>query len=139
MIKIRKLASEIKNKKQINDKLHSLHFNLHLLKNASDSKTLKNTINLFLYNNETKIAAIIDELNDFKAKLHQIKNYHSNLLPKSLDNKLEIENKYSRHIEQLHSIHKRQKDALTSTVKLFLKFTKKHIKTYKNLKTRSKN
>ena len=44
LMKIRNLASEIKNKKQINDKLHSLHFNLNLLKNMlleNSTKTIK--------------------------------------------------------------------------------------------------
>ena len=134
LMKIRSLASEIKNKKHINGKLHDFHFNLNLLNNASDIKALKNTINLFLCNDETKIDAIIDELNDFKTKLDEIKRHHKNLLPTSLDNKLNIESKYGRHIEKLHSIHKRQKDALISTVKLFLKLSKKQIKNLQKFK-----
>ena len=82
LIKIRNLASEIKNKKQINDKLHSLHFNLNLLKNTpleNSIKTIKIAFNTFLYDNETKIDSIINELNDFKTKLDEIKNQHKNL------------------------------------------------------------
>ena len=137
LMKIRNLASEIKNKKQINDRLHSLHFNLNLLKNTlldNSTKTIKTAFNTFLYDNETKIDSVINELNDFKAKLDAIKNHHKNLLPKSLDNKLIIENKYNKHIEQLYSIHKKQKNALISTLKLFLKMTKKHIKCLKKFK-----
>lgn len=137
LMKIKNLASEIKNKNKINEKLHSLHFNLNLLKNSTDKKTVSSVINLFLYNHETKIDTIIGELNDFKKKLDEIKKHHSNLLPKSLDNKLEIENKYSKHIEQLHSIHKKQKSALISTAKLFLKLTKKQIKNLKRFKNNS--
>ncbi len=132
LIKIRNLASEIKKKDKINEKLHSLHFNLNILKNASNISTIKNVLNVFLYNNDSKIDNIINELNDFKIKLGEIKNHHKNLLPKSLDNKLVIENKYNKHIEQLHSIHKKQKNALISTVKLFLKLTKKQIKCQKS-------
>lgn len=135
LIKIRSLASEIKDKSRINEKLHSLHFNLNFLKTslmANNAPSLKNVLDIFLYNDDSKIDTIIDELNDFKIKLDEIKKHYTNLLPKSLDNKLEIENKYNNHIDRLHSIHKRQKGALISTIKLFLKLTKKHIKCQKS-------
>ncbi|MDP3765114.1 MAG: hypothetical protein Q8R04_01245 [Nanoarchaeota archaeon] len=131
LIKIKNLASEIKNKKQINDRLHRLHFNLNILKNSSMTKNIpliKNSLDVFLYNEGTKIDTIINELNDFKSKLEEMEKHHSNLLPKGLDNKIKIETKYDKHIEQLHSIHRRQKQALISTVKLFLKMTKKYKK-----------
>ena len=137
LIKIKNLASEIKNKNQINEKLHSMHFNLNLMKNdltANSISSIKNALNVFLYNDKTKIENMINEINDFKTKLSKIKKYHTSLLPNTLDNKLEIENKYSKHIEQLHSIHKRQKDALISAVKLFLKLANKHIKNLKRFK-----
>ena len=137
LIKIKNLASEIKNKNQINEKLHSMHFNLNLLKNDLTENSIspvKNAINVFLYNDRIKIEDIINEINDFKAKLNMIKEYHASLLPKSLDNKLEIESKYSKHMEQLYSIHKRQKDALVSAVKLFLKLANNHIKNLKRFK-----
>lgn len=137
LIKIRNLASEIKGKGKINEKLHSLHFSLNLLKNNSatnNAKSIKNTLNVFLHDEDTKIDNIINELNDFKTKLDEIKKHHSALLPESLDSKLEIENKYNKHIEQLYLIHKRQKGALVSTIKLFLKLTKKHIKGLKRFK-----
>ena len=70
----------------------------------------------------------------FAAKEAEIKKHHLILLPKSLDNKLEIEGKYAKHIEQLDSIHSRQKDALISTVKLFLKLTKKRMKNLQKFK-----
>jgi len=141
LIKIRNLACEIKDKKAINDRLHSLHFNLNLLKNAdaSDSKPIKNAFGAFLHNNETKIDNIIDELNGFKAKLDEIKKHHSSLLPKSLDNKLKIEGKYNKHIENLRSIHKKQKNALVSTIKLFLKLAKRHVKKLQKFKNISQN
>ena len=137
LIRIRKLASEINNKKEITQKLHSLHFNLNLLNNASITNgisSIKNVIDIFLHNGDTKIDNMINGLNDFKIKINEIKKLHSDLLPKSLDNKLEIENKYKRHIEQLHSMHQRQKGALISTVKLFLKLTKKHIRNLQKFK-----
>ena len=130
LVKIRNLASEIKNKGKINEKLHSLHFKLNLLKDASvtDVSTIKNMLNVFLYNNESKIDNIINELNDFKTKLDGLKKCQSDLFPKSLDNKLKIESKYGKYIEQLHLIHARQKNALASTIRLFLKFAKRYIK-----------
>lgn len=136
LLKIRKLSSEIKSKKAINDKLNTLHFNLNILKNsdANGIKPIKNIFNLFLYNNETKIDNIVNELNDFKHKISQIKKHHENLLPKSLDNKLKIEGKYGKHIEKLHSIHARQKNAFISTIRLFLKLAKNHIKTLQKFK-----
>ncbi|MBI2649873.1 hypothetical protein HYX04_01005 [Candidatus Woesearchaeota archaeon] len=137
LMKIRRLASEIKSKKQITDKLHSLHFSLNLLKNSpmtNDTSSIKNAIDAFLHDEDTKIDNIADELNDFKTKLEEIKKHHSNLLPKGLDNKIKIEAKYNPHIEQLHSIHKKQKNALISTSNLFLKLTKKHIKNLKKFK-----
>src|SRR3989338_2848245 len=62
LIKIRNLACEI------NDRLHSLHFNLNMLKNADAGslKPIKSAFDAFLHNNETKIDNIISELNDFK-------------------------------------------------------------------------
>lgn len=137
LIKIRNLASEIRNKSRINEKLHSLHFSLNLLKTApftNDASAVKNAVNAFLCNNETKIDSMVNELNDFKIKLDKIKEHRSNLSQKSLDNKLEIEGKYDKHIEQLHLIHKKQKNALVSIVRLFLKFTKKHTKSLKRFK-----
>ena len=134
LIKIKKLASEIKNKNQINEKLHSFHFNLNILKNASNFSSVKNVLNVFLYDNKTKIDGIINDLNDFKTNLDQIKKCHSNLLSKALDNKLEIEDKYNKYIEQLYLMHKKQKNALISTIKLFLKLAKKHIKNLKKFK-----
>ena len=139
LLKIRKLSSEMKGKKAINDKLDTLHFSLNILKNAdsNDIKPLKNIMNLFLYNNDTKIETIIRELNDFKHKINEIKKHHENLLPKSLDNKLKIEGKYNKHIEKLHSMHKRQKAAFISITKLFLKLAKNHIKNQKRFKNKS--
>src|SRR3989338_11438755 len=139
LLKIRKLSSELKDKKAINDRLNTLHFSLNLLKNtdAGDIKQIKSTLDLFLYNNYTKIDNIINELNDFKHKISQFKKHHENLLPKSLDNKLKIEGKYSRHIEKLHSMHKRQKNAFISMTKLFLKLAKNHIKNQKRFKNKS--
>ena len=136
LIKIRSLASKIKDKRNINDKLHSLHFNLNILKNSSLSNTssIKNMLNIFLHNDDSKLDNVINELNDFKVKIDEVKKHYKNLLPKSLDNKLEIENKYNRHIEKLHSIHKKQKQALISTIKLFLRFSKKHVNNLKKFK-----
>ena len=136
LIRIRNLASKIKDKRNINDKLHSIHFNLNLLKNSSLSNTssIKNILDVLLYNNDSKLDNVINELNDFKAKLDEVKKHYKNLLPKSLDNKLEIENKYNKHIEKLHSIHKKQKQALISAIKLFLRFSKKHINNLKKFK-----
>ena len=136
LIRLRSLASEIKNKNKINDQLHALHSNLNILKNTSrsDASSIKNVIDIFLHRDDTKIDNIINEMNDFKAKLDEIKKHHSSLLPKSLDNKLNMENKYSKHIEQLHSIHKKQKNVLAATIKLFLKLTKNHIKNLQKFK-----
>ncbi|MBI2101157.1 hypothetical protein HYT53_00965 [Candidatus Woesearchaeota archaeon] len=136
LLKIRKLSSEIKGKKAINEKLSTLHFHLNLLKNADikGAKQIRNAMNLFFYNNDTKIDSIISELNDFKHKINEVKKHHENLLPKSLDNKLKIEGKYGKHIENLHSMHKRQKTALVSLVRLFLKQAKQHIKSLKRFK-----
>lgn len=134
LLKIKNLASQIKAKKGINDRLHSLHFNLNILKNAEDFKSIKSAISAFLNNQESGIDSIISELNDFKARLGEIKKCHSMLLPKSLDNRLGIEEKYGRHIEKLHSVHKRQKDAFISTIGLFLKFARRHAKSLKKFK-----
>ncbi len=133
LLKIKNLSSQLKNKKEINKKLNTLHFNLNLLKNktAADEKSIKNIVDIFLHNEDSKIDNIIGELNDFKNKLDKIKQHHSKLLPKSLDNKIELEAKYNRHLENLHSIHKRQKNTLISTIRLFIKYTKKHIKNLK--------
>lgn len=133
LLKIKNLSSQLKNKKEINKKLNTLHFNLNLLKNktAADEKSIKNIVDIFLHNEDSKIDNIIGELNDFKNKLDKIKQHHSKLLPKSLDNKIKLEAKYNRHLENLHSIHKRQKNTLISTVRLFIKYTKKHIKNLK--------
>lgn len=131
LVKMRGLASEIRNKNKINEKLHSLHFNLNLLKNATisnDTSLIKNALDVFLHNEDTKIENIIKELNDFKSNLEDMKCCHSKLLPKSLDNKIKTEVKYNKHIEKLHSVHKRQKDAFISTVNLFLKMTRKNVK-----------
>jgi len=132
LLKIKNLSSELKSKKEINKKLSSLHFNLNLLKNkTADEKSIKNIVDVFLHNENSKIDSIIVELNDFKNKLDKIRYYHSILLPKGLDNKIELEDKYKKHLENLHSIHKRQKNALISTIRLFIKYTKKHIKNVK--------
>lgn len=126
LLKIKGLASGISKKKEINEKLHSLHFSLNLGKN--NISAMDGVFEIFLRNDDTKIDSMVHELNDFKAKLEEIKNRHSRLLPKSLDNKLEMEEKYGRHLEKLHSIHKKQKSALISLTRLFLKMAKAHIR-----------
>ena len=139
LVKIRNLASELKNKKEINGKLHSLHFNLNLAKNASvenNPRAIKALFDAFLHSDETKIDTIINELNEFKTRLDEIKKYHSKLLPKSLDNKLKIDAKYHKHVEYLYSIHKRQKSALISATRLFLKLTKNHVKSLQKFKNK---
>ncbi len=129
LLKIKNLSSGLKNKKEINKKLSSLHFNLNLLKNkAADKKSIKDIVDIFLHNEDSKIDNIIIELNDFKNKLDKIKQHHSKLLPKGLDNKIELEAKYNSHLENLHSIHKRQKNALISMIRLFIKYTRKNLK-----------
>ena len=129
LIKIKNLASEIKDKKQISEKLHSLHFNLNLLSNSQshDASSIKNILDVFLKNQDARIDVIINELNDFKTKLEEIKKLHSSLLSKGLDNRIKIEAKYNKHIEGLQSMHKRQKDTFMSAVNLFLKMAKNHI------------
>lgn len=125
LLKIKSLASGISKKKGINEKLHSLHFSLNLGKN--NASAMNEVFGIFLRNENTKIENMIHELNDFKAKLTEIKKHHSKLLPKSLDNKLEMEEKYDRHLEKLHSIHKRQMEVFISLANLFLKMAKHHI------------
>ncbi len=125
--KMRELAAEISGKKKINEKLHALHSTL-------TKEPIDVVLHIFLNNKETRIDTIIDELNDFKAKLAEIKKHHSNLLPNSLDNKLKLDNKYGRHIEKLHVIHKKQKSAFAVTIKIFLNLTRKHIKNLKKFK-----
>ena len=130
LLKIKNLASQIKDKKRINKKLHTLHFNLNLLKNKTftNDRPIKDIVDVFLHNDESKIDMVIDELNDFKTKLEDIKKHHSKLLPKGLDNKIEMESKYGKHIEKLQLIHQKQKSALVSTIKLFVKYAKRHIR-----------
>ena len=125
LLKIKSLASDIRKKKEINEKLHSLHFSLNLGKNNASS--MNAVFGIFLRNSNTKIDSMVHELNDFRVKLKEIKKLHSRLLPKSLDNKLEIEDKYGKHLKRLHSIHKKQKEVFVSLTKLFLKMAKNHI------------
>lgn len=125
LLKIKGLASEIGKKKEINEKLHSLHFSLNLCKNNSSAKN--KLFDMFLQDKNTKIESMVHELNDFKSKLQEIKRHHSKLLPKSLDNKIEVEEKYGKHLEKLNSIHKKQKEVFISLTKLFLRITKRHI------------
>ncbi|MBI3034968.1 hypothetical protein HYY71_01470 [Candidatus Woesearchaeota archaeon] len=134
LVKIRNLALQIKNKKRINDNLHSLHFNLNIIKNSGDERAIKSALGAFLNNNDTCVNSMIYELNDFKAKLEDVQNYHSILLPQSLDNRLRTDEKYKRHIERLNAIHKKQKDAFASTVMLFLKFARKRMKSLQKFK-----
>lgn len=122
--KMRVLAAEISGKKKINEKLNVLHSTLA-------KEPIDVVLQVFLNKDETNIDSIIKDLNDFNAKLDEMKNHHSILLPKSLDNKLRIEDKYGRQTEQLHSMHKKQKKALAETIKLFLKLAKKHIRKFK--------
>lgn len=126
LLKIKSLASDIRKKKEISEKLHSLHFSLNLGKN--NISAMDGVFDMFLRSNNTKIGSMVHELNDFKAKLGEIKKHHSRLLPKSLDNQLEIEDKYDKHLEKLHSVHKRQKAAFISLTRLFLKMAKDHLK-----------
>ena len=126
LLKIKSIASEIRKKKKINEKMHSLHFSLNLGKN--NSSAMDGALGMFLRNSDTKIDSMVNELNDFKGKLAEIKKHHSMLLPKSLDNKLEMESKYDEHLEKLHSTHKKQKEVFVSLTGLFLKMTKNHIK-----------
>lgn len=126
LLKIKSLASDIGKKKGINERLHSLHFSLNLGKN--NYSAMGSVFEAFLRDNETGIGSMINELNDFKSKLHEIEWHHSKLLPKSLDNKIEMGEKYGRHLENLHSVHKKQKKAFMSLASLFLRMAKNHLR-----------
>lgn len=130
LMEMRKLASQIKQKKEITGKLSHLHSHLKLLNQTpalNDISPLKNTIDAFLHNDNSKIGIIIDELNDFKRKLSQIDSHHLALMPKSLEEKIGPQNRYQSHIESLHSIHNMQKNVFMSTLRLFIKMTKENI------------
>ena len=137
LMEMRKLASQIKEKKMINGKLSHLHSHLRLLNGTptlNDISPLKSTIDAFLHNDNSKIDLIIDELNDFKKKLSQIDRHHLTLMPKSLEGKIGPQNRYQSHIESLHSIHNMQKNVFMSTLRLFIKMTKENIGHLKRFK-----
>ena len=130
LMEMRKLASQIKQKKEITGKLSHLHSHLKLLNETptlNDISPLKSTIDAFLHSNNSKIGIIIDELNDFKRKLSQIDRHHLTLMPKSLEGRIGPQNRYQSHIESLHSIHNMQKNVFMSTLRLFIKMTKDSI------------
>lgn len=131
LIRMKALASEISKKSAINNKLHSVHFGISMLKN-SDSKDCSQIIKAL---SEFNLSGLIWELNDFRAKLGELEKLHSRLMPKSLDSRLDTASR-KNHLEKLSSIHNRQKKVLVAAAGLFIKIVKGKIKAGKGLNKR---
>ena len=126
LFKIRRLASEIKAKKNINGMLESLHSLVLDAKKASSKIELLSAVNSFLHGGKSKASFVIDELNDFRRKLAEVERHHSQLMPKSLDGRLALE-KRAEHIGRLHEVHAMQSKILKSIAAHFIRHAKKHI------------
>lgn len=133
-MRITLLNSEIKEKSEINERLSELCYYLSTLNTAvltKDRVRAKNIIKNAMTNEYAGIKTILSELKDFSDKITDAEKHYSMLmefLPKGLDTKLTTEKKYKDHMKKLKSIHNRQKEIFVNTTKMFLKMSKKGLK-----------
>lgn len=126
-INISLINSHLKEKNEISERLRELCFNLAVLRSSTltknKEKTLK-TIHKFLKNDYSGVSVITSELNDFKEKISSLESHYKLLMdyvPKTLDHRITTEYKCRKHINKLHSIHKKQKELFVSIAGLFVK------------------
>ena len=128
------LNSELKDKKEVKDKLEILCYHLGLLRTISltkDYSPVKRIINQFIKNEYTNISVIIDDIKNLNKSIDNLNNSYSSLvdkLPKSMDLKLCDEFNYQKHIEKLKKINEKHKQLLFDISYLFIKLTRKLLK-----------
>jgi len=129
-LKIKMLNSELKEKNEINERLHSLGYNLGLLRTllvVKDDKVLKKIKENFLTNDYSSIPVIIKELNNFKDKVNEVENSYNALINEkysSVDFKVKHEHHLEEHLKNLDKVHKKQKKLLMSMGLMFSKLCK---------------
>ena len=132
--------SHLKEKNEISERLRELSFDLAVLRSSTltknKEKTLK-TINKFLKSDYSGVSVIASELNDFKERISSLESHYKllmNYIPKTLDHRLTTEYKCKKHINKLHSIHKKQKKLFISIAGLFVKHSISSLKSLRKNK-----
>ena len=139
-LKIKMLNAELKEKDEINERLQGLGHNLGLLRTllvVKDDKMFSNIKESFLVNGHSSIPAIIEELNDFKDKVTDLKNTYKALINErysSIDFKVRHEDYLENHLKNLGKVHKKQKQLLVSMTMIFSKLFNDILR--KSLKTK---
>ena len=127
-IDLRLLISEIKEKEEITDQLHSLAYNVGLLRAAvltrDDSKISR--INRNTSGNEySGVLSIVEELDSLENKIKKLEVVHSNLLKSNFSTEIKsaLEEEFKVKQEKLKELHKKQKNILINLADMLLKLS----------------
>ncbi len=133
-IRIKLLNSELREKEEINERLHSLAYNLGMLRTllfVKDDRVFSKIKENFLTNDYSSINAVIKELNDFKDKIGELENNYRSLIDNryvNMDFKVRHEHLLDEHLKSLENMHKKQKTLLKSMGFLFSRAMKNILK-----------
>lgn len=140
-LKIKIINFELKEKNEINERLHSLGYNLGLLRTllvVKEDNIFKKIKESFLVNDYSSIPVIIKELNEFKDRINELENSYNALINEkysSIDFKVRHEHHLEEHLKDLNNVHKKQKKLLMSMGLMFTSSFKNILK-QENLKTK---
>jgi len=128
-IESRILVSEIKDKKEINERLSSLCYHINLLRAEilrRDKVKTANLISKIMNNEYNGISTIIEELDILKNKINGLEQVHSKILQSglSIDVKALIEQNFKVKQRDLDKLHSKQKNILINLSNIFLRLTK---------------
>lgn len=136
-MKLKLLNSELREKNEIFEKLHSLAYNLGLLRTVlfvKDENIFKNIKKSFLTNEYSSINVILKDLNNFKEKIIELETNYKALINEnysSVDFKVRHEHDLEEHFKKLNGIYEKQKLLLLSMGKMFVNSMDKILKNKK--------
>ena len=137
LLKFRSLASEMRKKKEINDRLKNIYSNAIILKGETiNSRLLPETVSAFIKDEKNGFVPIIDQLNSFKSKLDQLSR-HNFKIP--LDSRLALAGRHQSNIEHLGLIHKKQKQLFKAIALMLVSNARKQIISVKKRPYKKKN
>ena len=132
-IQIKSLISEIKEKQEITDRLHSLSYSIKWLMAAilrKDNHIISKAISSITKNEYSSINTIIPELKSLKNKIEKFENLHTDMLDSnllSLDIKILLEQDFKEKHKKLNELYNKQKNILLNLSSIFVKLTKHHV------------
>ena len=127
-VQFRLIASEIKDKQEITNKLKSLADNIDLLNSISPKKHQDFAIRI-VKNNFNSMHSIITDLNSLKNSVDKFENLHTTLMNSglSLDVKILLEQDFRNKHVKLNELYLKQKNIFLNLSSIFLKLAKSSV------------